>query len=109
MTIRNEEREISYVAPENLYDLNLITDVPLDMRGGRTVSDVRVVLTDKVTDVAGVVSDEQWRGVCVLMEERLRADASSRAFDNRECGARSERSDACFHAGWVDPSGEPMG
>jgi hypothetical protein len=30
VTIRNEEREISYVAPENLYDLNLITDVPLD-------------------------------------------------------------------------------
>ena len=27
---RNEEREIQYVAPENLYDLNLITDIPLD-------------------------------------------------------------------------------
>src|SRR4051812_29717255 len=30
VTFRNEEREIQYVAPENLYDLNLITDVPLD-------------------------------------------------------------------------------
>ena len=30
VTIRGEEREIQYVAPENLYDLNLITDVPLD-------------------------------------------------------------------------------
>jgi hypothetical protein len=30
VTVRNEEREIQYVAPENLYDLNLITDVPLD-------------------------------------------------------------------------------
>ena len=26
----NEEREIQYVAPENLYDLNLITDVPVE-------------------------------------------------------------------------------
>ncbi len=30
VSVRNVEREIKYVAPENLYDLNLITDVPLD-------------------------------------------------------------------------------
>lgn len=30
VSIRNEEREIEYVCPENLYDLNLIADVPLD-------------------------------------------------------------------------------
>ena len=30
VTIRGDEREIEYVQPENLYDLNLLTDVPLD-------------------------------------------------------------------------------
>jgi hypothetical protein len=30
VTVRNGERDIQYVATENLYDLNLITDVPLD-------------------------------------------------------------------------------
>jgi hypothetical protein len=34
-----------------------ITDVPLDMRGGRAVTGVQIVLTDKISEIAGAVTD----------------------------------------------------
>jgi protocatechuate 3,4-dioxygenase beta subunit len=54
-----------------------ITDTPLDLTGGGTVDGLRVVLTDRATNVAGTASDERSRpvkefvAVIQPVEERL--------------------------------------
>jgi protocatechuate 3,4-dioxygenase beta subunit len=38
-----------------------VTDVPYDFKGAQRLSDVRIVLTDKLTEVSGSVTDERGR------------------------------------------------
>lgn len=61
-----------------------ITDVPLDLTGNATIDDVRIVMTDKGSDLSGRVTDSRGTAVkdyvVVLLPVALPAGASSQRF-----------------------------
>ena len=60
-----------------------ITDQPLDIRGGRDITDVRVVITNHPTEVAGTVSDERGQAVTEYAIVVFPTDAARWSFQSR--------------------------
>ena len=60
-----------------------ITDQPLDIRGGRGVSDVRVVITNRPSEVTGTVSDERGQAVTEYTIVVFPTDAARWSFQSR--------------------------
>jgi hypothetical protein len=60
-----------------------ITDQPMDIRGGRDISDVRVVITNRPTEVTGAVSDERGQAVTEYAIVVFPPDAARWSFQSR--------------------------
>jgi len=60
-----------------------ITDQPLDIRGGRDITDVRVVITNRPTEVTGTVSDERGQAITEYAIVVFPADAARWSFQSR--------------------------
>jgi hypothetical protein len=80
-----------------------ITDTPLDVAPGQTVSGVQVLLTDRVTEVNGRIADARGNAVTDATVVIFSADESKWVFQSRYIGAARPDQDGRFHVRGLPP------
>lgn len=83
-----------------------VTDAPLDIAPGQTVTGVQVLLTDRVTEVNGRISDSRNRAVTDATIVIFAADEDKWGFQTRYIRAARPDQDGRFQIRGLPPHGE---
>jgi protocatechuate 3,4-dioxygenase beta subunit len=83
-----------------------ITDVPLDVAPGQTVTGVQVLLTDRVTEVNGRIADSRNRAVTDATIVIFAADEDKWGFQSRYIRAARPDQDGRFQIRGLPPHGD---